>query len=292
MQYENADSFPAHNAHTLATLNFERCKEICVERGYGGFVHWKGTAYFRAQKGSQLDSSRIPSNGSMLFILLQQVGGGTTSAAASTGGATSAEGTAAPSPEPPSDPVADPKPAAAPPPPPPRDRVPDTPAAFPTLESLNEEELRYIKANRPAMDDWILRHPQARIVATKLRDRREATTSMARSAIEREGHIETAMQQLERARAKVEERRKAVEALQRKREEIAQKFAPKRMALTLAARAQQADHEAESALSEALEASGTMDAAALSRFRESYTQQKEATHWRLALKARLESNGA
>lgn len=174
---------------------------------------------------------------------------------------------------------------------PPQERVPEPPGTFPKLESLALDELQRLQATTIVMDDFILDLPQAKAITTKLKEVREKNCGLAADILGREEEHERAAERLEQGRVALKQRLEVVEALTRERDQILMQRSPETMSSVLVAKAQQADHEAEDVLREALSSHGTMDASALAKFRQRFVQQKMEKHWRLAMKESLEQGG-
>eukprot|EP00755_Sulcionema_specki_P026118 Sspe_Gene.84886::Locus_55738_Transcript_2_2_Confidence_0.800_Length_944::g.84886::m.84886 len=66
--YEGADAFAGNNAHKMSASDLDECKRVCVERGYGAFVVWKGKAFFRSQDALSCLQHKKPAKSSVLYI--------------------------------------------------------------------------------------------------------------------------------------------------------------------------------------------------------------------------------
>ena len=64
------DVFPGDNAHTMPAGDLDACKQVCIDRQFGAFVTWRGTAYFRSQSPEDCKSHSEPGihGGSTLYI--------------------------------------------------------------------------------------------------------------------------------------------------------------------------------------------------------------------------------
>lgn len=62
------DSHVGQDAEKMSTKDFEACKRYCDQKGYTGFVHHKGTVYFRTIPAPQLVGGKFAHRGSTLFV--------------------------------------------------------------------------------------------------------------------------------------------------------------------------------------------------------------------------------
>jgi len=91
------DVFPGDNAHTMSAGDLDACKQVCIDRQFGAFVTWRGTAYFRSQSPEDCKSHSEPGihGGSTLYIrpATQNLEVGTSTSRADAGIATGTEPT-------------------------------------------------------------------------------------------------------------------------------------------------------------------------------------------------------
>ena len=64
----NTDAFAGDNAYACDHRSDAEARRVCVERGFGGFVVWRGTAFFRKQTASELRANACPVFGAVLHL--------------------------------------------------------------------------------------------------------------------------------------------------------------------------------------------------------------------------------
>merc|ERR1712216_759913 len=52
----------------MPASNIDLCKRMCALRGFGAFLVWSGTAYFRAQAAAECRANLIAASGTILYI--------------------------------------------------------------------------------------------------------------------------------------------------------------------------------------------------------------------------------
>ena len=176
------------------------------------------------------------------------------------------------------------------PPPPPASRSPEVPATFSQLDNFSLCELQHLQANKSALDDLILEQTQVKDLANQLKTARVENRAKAQAILDHEPATQAVSEDYATASQALAATKASVEALTAQRNEILQRRSPEQLAMKLNGQAHTADAGAEDLLRDALEAS-TMDASALSQFKQQFVQQKMEKHVRLALKAQLESPG-
>eukprot|EP00747_Dinoflagellata_sp_TGD_P105295 gnl/TRDRNA2_/TRDRNA2_169504_c1_seq5.p1 gnl/TRDRNA2_/TRDRNA2_169504_c1~~gnl/TRDRNA2_/TRDRNA2_169504_c1_seq5.p1 ORF type:complete len:208 (+),score=22.96 gnl/TRDRNA2_/TRDRNA2_169504_c1_seq5:60-626(+) len=62
------ECFGGENAFEMPASNIDLCKRMCVLRGFGAFLVWSGTAYFRAQAGAECRANLMDASGTVLYI--------------------------------------------------------------------------------------------------------------------------------------------------------------------------------------------------------------------------------
>merc|ERR1719240_768765 len=67
-EHKGRDAFPGKNAHVMLATDIDDCKQLCVERGFGAFAVWRGTAYFRSESAKACYANLKESYGSTLYI--------------------------------------------------------------------------------------------------------------------------------------------------------------------------------------------------------------------------------
>ena len=67
-QLPERDAFPGDNAHQCKHKSLETSRKLCLRKGYGGFVVFQGTAYFRRQSGSDLIPSAEHNDEAVLHV--------------------------------------------------------------------------------------------------------------------------------------------------------------------------------------------------------------------------------
>mmetsp|Transcript_8285 Transcript_8285/g.18918 ORF Transcript_8285/g.18918 Transcript_8285/m.18918 type:complete len:288 (-) Transcript_8285:178-1041(-) len=277
-EFKDTDAYAGQDVHKLRTTDFDYCKQLCQERNFGGFVHWKGTAYFRQHARGELLANRVFSRYSTLYVrpeipVVTAIILDEESPAAALGSTPS-----------------DTAPAAAPVVP--REVLPPKPVAFQELARLSEAELRHMQANELAVDDWIMELPQVRDFNVKALDVREANCKLAKDILARQAELDSASAQCDASCRTLAQQREVVGSVYAKYEEIRKQHSPSHIGGILAARAQEVDAQGEESLQEALDAQGTMSASALAAFRQRYVKQKSEKHCLLAAKERLEVSGS
>lgn len=169
--------------------------------------------------------------------------------------------------------------------------VPAVPETWPELASSRHEELEFLRSNEEAVDDWILGHEQARACAQRLKDLRESNAETARNIIVREADQRSLAERCEQGRAAAESRRRSLAALLARKEALLQRQKPEHLAQTLSEKANASEAAAEACLAEVISEPGTLDGAALTRFKEQFLGQKTDKHMRMAMRERLLQHG-
>eukprot|EP00756_Hemistasia_phaeocysticola_P038261 Hpha_TRINITY_DN16747_c3_g7::TRINITY_DN16747_c3_g7_i1::g.76061::m.76061 len=70
---DNTDAFGGENAWHTDARDLERCKSICKEKRWGGFVVWLGRAYFRRRLPGDLRDGSVQHFGSTMWIAPDEV---------------------------------------------------------------------------------------------------------------------------------------------------------------------------------------------------------------------------
>jgi len=65
---QEKDAFAGKNAHQMPASDLEACKRLCIDRSYGAFVVYRGTAYFRQQAAQQCRCNLTAAPGSCLYL--------------------------------------------------------------------------------------------------------------------------------------------------------------------------------------------------------------------------------
>ena len=177
------------------------------------------------------------------------------------------------------------------PPTPPEPKKPAPPTTFSDLDNYSLCELQHLQANKSALDDMILEQAQVKDLVKQLEAVQLENRGKAENILSSEPRTQASSQAYADVSEALASTKASVEALAAQRDEILRKRSPEQLALLLNGEAQNADAAAEDLLRNASEAQ-TMDASALSQFRQQFVQQKMQKHMRLALKASLESGPA
>lgn len=67
-RFDGTDAFAGQDAGSMRTGDLEACKELCRQRGFGGFTFWEDTAYFRAHSRDELLAARQRVRDSTLYV--------------------------------------------------------------------------------------------------------------------------------------------------------------------------------------------------------------------------------
>eukprot|EP00929_Paragymnodinium_shiwhaense_P065833 TRINITY_DN32985_c0_g2_i1.p1 TRINITY_DN32985_c0_g2~~TRINITY_DN32985_c0_g2_i1.p1 ORF type:complete len:325 (-),score=83.89 TRINITY_DN32985_c0_g2_i1:212-1186(-) len=281
LEQPDTDSYGGQDAEYVRFFDANQCKEICIQKGYGGFVVHKGWAYFRRHSRDDLLAGRKAYRGSTMYIrpppapvtvVPRPSEPAPAAAAAAVAKAAAAAPVAAVSPEPPAYV---------------EDKVPEAPLLFPALQGMDTAELQYLQANPLAVDDFILEQPAAKGYRDRINEMHSRSATQAQRLLSLESALAEAAQQEEAAASTLALRRAAVDALLAQQQDICSSQTPQRLAAELKARANASDQDAEYALQDALDG-GDMDAGALSQFKQNFLRQKMEKHWRIAVSHRAE----
>eukprot|EP00747_Dinoflagellata_sp_TGD_P105293 gnl/TRDRNA2_/TRDRNA2_169504_c1_seq3.p1 gnl/TRDRNA2_/TRDRNA2_169504_c1~~gnl/TRDRNA2_/TRDRNA2_169504_c1_seq3.p1 ORF type:complete len:201 (+),score=22.10 gnl/TRDRNA2_/TRDRNA2_169504_c1_seq3:60-605(+) len=71
LQFEvlhDKECFGGQDAFEMPASNIDLCKRMCALRGFGAFLVWSGTAYFRGQSAAECRANLMAASGTVLYI--------------------------------------------------------------------------------------------------------------------------------------------------------------------------------------------------------------------------------
>lgn len=68
LRMHGRDAFPGKDADEMPAADLAACRRLCIERGYGAFTVWGGTAYFRKQAPKECCKKLCDVNHASIFI--------------------------------------------------------------------------------------------------------------------------------------------------------------------------------------------------------------------------------
>jgi len=286
-KFDNSDSCPGQNAHQLRLLDQDvnACRDICLANNFGGFVTYRGWAYFRSQVGEVLVANRKLSSGSTLYVVQRQrapapvVVQATVAAVVSPAAPVAARSSTGPA-------------SAATAEQSTRERVtvPAIPQSFEQLNRMSKEEVEFLQANLRNLEDFVLELPAAQQCRDRVASLQAQNCGLAQQLLSRKKPLDDVEYELSKSRLAIDLVRDKVKTLQRQQSETfsRQQQAPAILAAGLAERAKEADQAAENDLTESLDAAGgPMDSSQIAQFKEKFMQNKMEKHWRLAVRDKL-----
>lgn len=154
---------------------------------------------------------------------------------------------------------------------------------------MDLSELQALKANLPAVDDFLFEQPAVRDYKRQLEVIRVESVAAARRLLDQEAVVTAALAQRDRGRVALAQRRGVVESLLAERRELAarQAQALPRAAAKLEVGARKADESGEAFLGQVLDDETALDEEAVAEFRRKYLLDKMLKHQRLGMRERL-----